>query len=748
MFVDIVNPKSPLAVENLLIPYKKGRMINGVRQPKEHITPQVCAEVLQSTNYARNIKDMLLCIAELSEGEKTQFKEILLAMFEMREQPNDILILGKKVAHAAGFEAALNRVLKRKSEEKRTYLASAPERIWTLETTDSHLEMETSFEKYSRLLCLSDNTIRLGRTRYDQKILPPIIEAPNSEFINFFGKEACDGSRLRKIIVKEGGSVAMSDINPLPKRVDLTACKRVIIGFYDLKYTKEWKYKPEALTCSEHDLDLAGENLDFSAFGRVVLERCSVGHDAKIIFRKGAEVDFCGIKDNLPEDIDFSECSYVALNMDDLAYLKNLHFKKGAKVTLKRVKNLPPDMDFSECDEVNLIGCDLSSQPHLRFKSGAKVKLEKSYNLPENIDFSECAELDLTYCDLLAQSQLRFKKGAKVNLAWATNLPPNIDVSQCSEVNLSHCDLKGQSRLQFMKGAKAVLSGVTQFPENLDVLPCAEVNFNGSDLANIAQLAFGEGAKVSMLSTSHLPKNVDFSNCAEAELQSCDLAEQTQLRFRDGAKVSLADVKNLKNGADFSNCAELKMVNCDMQELRWLGFREGSLVHFKSVSNLPAWVDFSPCADISIEFCDLKKFWALCLGKGAKVNLENVAHMPAFVDVSECDKVDIYQCDWGNTRKLVLHNQDQINQYFDFEDKKGNQLIFTEKLSATELQALNKERELELGMIKLRSDELKRKALELKQKALNASLAQADEMPSQSKSSGSFFSRLFGRGGR
>ena len=132
MFVDITNQKSPLAVENLLTPYKKGRMLKGVRQPKEHITPQVCAEVLQSTNYARNIKDMLLCIAELPEDEQAQFKEILLATFEMREQPNDILALGKKFAHAAGFEAALNRVLKRKSEEKRTYLASAPERIWPL----------------------------------------------------------------------------------------------------------------------------------------------------------------------------------------------------------------------------------------------------------------------------------------------------------------------------------------------------------------------------------------------------------------------------------------------------------------------------------------------------------------------------------------------------------------------------------------------------------------------------------------
>ena len=738
MFVDIENPKSPLAVENLLIPYKKGRMVNGVRQPKEKITRDVCFEILKSTNYHRNIKDMLLCIADLPETEQAQFKDVVLAIFDKREQPQEIWQLGEKLADAHGFVLPQYQY-----EEHTTYLSSAPERIFTIERNTAYLEMEC-FDGYDRLLCLSDGTIRLGRVLHAEKILPPIIEAPNSEFINFFGKEACDGSRLRKIIVKEGGTVAMTDVNPLPRRVDLTACKRVIIGFYDLKYTKEWKYKPEALTCSEHDLDLAGENLDFSAFGRVVLERCSVGQDAKIIFRKGAEVNFCGIKDNLPEDIDFSECSEVELDMEDLSYLKNLHFKKGAKVTLKRVKNLPPNLDFSSCSEVNLIGCDLCSQPNLRFKNGAKVKLEKSYNLPNNIDFSECAKVDLNQCDLKEQSQLRFKKGAKVNLAWATNLPPNIDVSECVEVWLSYCDLSGQSRLQFMKGAKAVLSGVTQFPENLDVLPCAEVNFNGSDLERVAQLAFGEGAKVSMLSTCHLPKNVDFSNCAEAELQSCDLAEQTQLRFRDGAKVSLTDVKNLKNGADFSNCAELKMVNCDMQELRWLGFRQGAKIYLKDIANFPAGVDFSPCADVFVEKCDFKKLSAICFGKGTKVNLNFVTRMPAFVDMSECEKIDIYdvlQKGFDNTKTLVLRNKAQVNQFFDVKDEKGDKVRFTEQMNEAQLKEFEAKRNATLQQLKHRSDELRKAALTKHQN-------QTSDNENSDKISGSFFSRLFGRGGR
>ena len=124
MFVDITNPKSPLAVENILAPYKKGRVIRGVRQPKEKITPDVCLEILKSTNYARNIKDMLLCIAELPTSEQAQFKEVIIATFYKREQPQSVVTLGCQLADAHGFILPQSQ-----DEEHPTYLSSAPERI-------------------------------------------------------------------------------------------------------------------------------------------------------------------------------------------------------------------------------------------------------------------------------------------------------------------------------------------------------------------------------------------------------------------------------------------------------------------------------------------------------------------------------------------------------------------------------------------------------------------------------------------
>lgn len=159
MFVDIENPKSPLAVENILTPYKKERVIRGKRYPKEPITPNVCMEILHSTNYARNIKDMLSCIADLPLFEQAQFKDVVLATFDRREQPNDVLVWGKKLAVASGFEAELAEVQKVKDGD---FLFSAPQVDKSFVSFKNTFE-NVDFSAYQRLTCLSDEEIEFKK---------------------------------------------------------------------------------------------------------------------------------------------------------------------------------------------------------------------------------------------------------------------------------------------------------------------------------------------------------------------------------------------------------------------------------------------------------------------------------------------------------------------------------------------------------------------------------------------------------
>ena len=126
MFVEIDDYKGAIAVENILTPYKKGRLSQDkkTRLPKEKITPDVCMAVLKSTNYARNIKDMLQCIAELPQAEQAPFKDVILATFDNREQPRDILILAKKLAVASDYEAEF---AKAKQLHEGGYFRSSPQ---------------------------------------------------------------------------------------------------------------------------------------------------------------------------------------------------------------------------------------------------------------------------------------------------------------------------------------------------------------------------------------------------------------------------------------------------------------------------------------------------------------------------------------------------------------------------------------------------------------------------------------------
>ena len=113
MFVDIEDFKGAIAVENILTPYKRGRLAQDKKSylPKEPITPDVCMVVLKSTNNPRNIKDMLQCIAELPQSEQGQFKDIVLAAFDERQQPQDIVELGRSLADGGNYKLPFEKIV-------------------------------------------------------------------------------------------------------------------------------------------------------------------------------------------------------------------------------------------------------------------------------------------------------------------------------------------------------------------------------------------------------------------------------------------------------------------------------------------------------------------------------------------------------------------------------------------------------------------------------------------------------------
>ena len=772
MFVDIVDSKGAIAVENILMPYKKGRLSDDkkTRLPKEPITPEVCMEILKSTNYARNIKDMLLCIAELPQEEQAQFKEVVLACFDKREQPNDVLVLGKKLAVAHGFEGALGEVVLQDDDEE--FLASLPFRAWTYRTEDADLRGAFSLGDYDRLLCLSDETILLGMDPQDSQAsqysevpkMPAIIEAPNSRVVIL---DDCNSAKLRKISLKEGGELYLRHLEPWPQELDVLQCEQVHLDMGDFP-TADWKYKPDALclqTIGQFYANRGKEGasfdgvVDFSAYGSVVLAHGNYSADTKLVFREGASVklyDFVHEEGEqvqdlrmLPDGLDVSNCSKVEIEYDDISNLKNLRFRDGAKVSLTKVHKLPENLDFSQCDEVNLSGCDLANQPNLRFKKGAKVCLANVKNLPTDIDLSECDEVDLSGCDLSKLSQVRFKKGAKICLKKCQNLPndfdfsefpevdlsgcdltqqPNLrfqkgakvslnyvahlshhlDFSECSEVQLQFCDLADLARLNFADRAKAILSGAKNFPKETDVSLCSSVALNDCDLANLSKLSFGNEAKVILSDAKNLPKDIDFSNCVYVEARRCDMSNQSKMSFAKGAKVDLRDMKNLTGCLDFSSAAEVRLEDSNLEKVTWMGFGEKAKVKLRYLQNLPPHIDFSPCSKLLLDGLNLQKQDALCFRNKSSVYLYDLQNLPKFMDVSLCKEVVIPNVSLKDVKEFVARDYDQIKKcQIIWEKGRQSKTVFTADMSEEQRKIWDLKRQKKLQLIRQRSEEQK-----------------------------------------
>ena len=401
MFVDIETPKTPLKITNILTAYDKGVVIKGVRQSPKKLTPEVCFDILKSTNYPRCIRDMLTCIAKLPDEEQAQFKEVVLSCFDNREQPEPIFQLGQEIAEKSGYGIEFAKLKKMKEGP---YLFSEADAQKCYMCFKSEFTDE-DFSAYDKVIFFSHDKIQFG---YRVKF-PKNMEIPNASEVCFYDEEEALGVNLdgaQSIRFKDGAKVVLKGAVNVPVDMDFSCCDEV-----DLSY-------------------------------------CDLSEQPHLRFKEGATVSLYNAK-KLPPNLDFSQCDAVSLCWCDLSSQPNLRFKEGAKVFLCNAKNLPPNLDFSMCSRVDLEECDLSEQPNLCFKDGASVDLSGAKNLPKHLDVSPCAEVDLTECDLQGQPNLRFKDGAVVDLRDAYNLQGKLDFSMCEEVNLERCSLWAVQKLVF-----------------------------------------------------------------------------------------------------------------------------------------------------------------------------------------------------------------------------------------------------------------------------------------------------------
>ena len=78
-------------------------------------TPEKARAIVDITNAPPFMRDLLKIIAAFPKEEQGQFKDVVLTVFDKerdwRDQPNEIVVLGKKLAVSGGYEAELNEEL-------------------------------------------------------------------------------------------------------------------------------------------------------------------------------------------------------------------------------------------------------------------------------------------------------------------------------------------------------------------------------------------------------------------------------------------------------------------------------------------------------------------------------------------------------------------------------------------------------------------------------------------------------------
>ena len=332
MFVDIENYKSPLAIENLLIPYKRGRLSQDKKSylPKEPISPDVCWEVLRSTNAPRSIKDMLSCIAELPPSEQAQFKDVVLSIFDNREQPETIWKLAEKLAQTHDFQDELNDT---KELQKGIFYYSTSKLSKGVVTDKCFIDKKFLLQDYEAIVCLTSEKVKFDYLRD----FPKTVDIRSSRWVEF---ERCNFKNVETLRFSNGTDVDFCGSENFPAHLDLSSCRPV----------------------------------DFEA--------CNLIGVQLIIFDENTSVNFnkaC----HLPQNLDLSNCYEVFLCDVNLEGVHSIQFQNDATVYLLNATNLPPQLDFSHCGKIDLQGANLDKVQRLIFKNSKQLQ-DSNAKIPEN----------------------------------------------------------------------------------------------------------------------------------------------------------------------------------------------------------------------------------------------------------------------------------------------------------------------------------------------------------------------------
>ena len=550
MFVDITDFKSVLAVENILTPYKKGRLApdKKTRLPKEPITPEVCMEVLRSTNYARNIKDMLECIADLPKAQQAQFKDVVLATFSNREQPSDVLFLGKKLAYVSGYTKEFYAVKELKAGD---FIASA------VKPAKSYLHLKglgylpEDLSEYEELVCRGGS--------------------PEFAYVK----------KMPKTLKFENCMTARLDANAL-EGVENIVCHKV--DTLSLK-GRQWYEKGggealKRLECADCDF-ITLENITFAQSPAVKISGCN---NLALRWLK-----------NFSQPEVFDGMAYVMLNEIEFADLKKplkFHNIDGLQINKSY---LPETVEFENVQSL-VSNADFDATKTVNFNNMQKLDLSSAKNLPDVV-VEGGKYVELNHAEFRSDSKVVLNDVTDAKMSYVKKMPKALTVAKCRRFEAYQTDFKDVGFVSQDVNELHLIGAVN--------LPSLTILANTEKL-NIDSAAFADGQKL-VLNGVKIVKATELKNAPE--LIKITHADEVHLLLSDlqnTKKTVFSDVKNVWAGAlsisgDFSakNCQLVSFAHGGFEPQANLKFEQIDMADFTACDKMPENLDVSKVKDLS-----------------------------------------------------------------------------------------------------------------------------------------------------
>ena len=551
MFVEIDDYKGAIAVENILTPYKKGRLSQDkkTRLPKEKITPDICMEVLKSTNYARNIKDMLECIDDLPEVEQAQFKDVILAVFDNREQPSDVLFLGKKLAYVSGYTKEFYAVKELKAGE---FIASAvkPAKSYLHLKGLGHLPEDLS--EYEELVC----------------------RGGSPEFVYV--------KKMPKTLKFENCMTARLDANAL-EGVENIVCHKV--DTLSLK-GRQWYEKGggealKRLECADCDF-ITLENITFAQSPAVKISGCN---NLALRWLK-----------NFSQPEVFDGMAYVMLNEIEFADIKKplkFHNIDGLQI---HKSYLPETVEFENVQSL-VSNADFEATKTVNFNNMQKLDLSSAKNLPDVV-VEGGKYVELNHAEFRSDSKVVLNDVTDAKMSYVKKMPKALTVAKCRRFEAYQTDFKDVGFVPQDVNELHLIGAVN--------LPSLTILANTEKL-NIDSAAFADGQKlvldgvkiVKATELKNAPDLIKITHADEVHLLLSDLQNTKKTVFSDVKNV-WAGAKSISGEFFTKNCQLVSCSHGEFEPQAKLKFEQIGMVEFGFCEKMPEKLDVSEAKDISI----------------------------------------------------------------------------------------------------------------------------------------------------